>query len=932
MQMKKKMLTIITALTFLFCCNVYAGNIKPYHLLCEMQLEPLGIETNEPSLSWKLSSPARNQYQSAYQVLVADNPEQLKKNTGNYWNSGKITSSQSLHIIYNGKKLLSAKKYYWQIRVWDKTNTPSLWSSIASWQMGLSQQSYWQDASWVGLDKMETAQRLAQGIPFTMEWQNKKIENFPVNNHAMPIFRKEISVKKKIQSASAFVCGLGQFDFFINGKKVSNHFLDPGWTNYDQYALYASFDITGYLKKNENVFGVMLGNGFYYIPNIENRWKPLANAFGYPSLKAKIIINYSDGSNEEIGTNSSWKVTEGPVSFTTIFGGEDYDATKELPGWQKIGYDDSGWQNALIVEGPAKLVSQQSNFSTINKIFEAKSISEPQPGIWVYDFGQNASAIPAIKVSGKKGDIIKLIPGELLDSTNLVTQKGVGGPVYFTYTLKGDSIETWQPQFTYYGYRYVQVVGSVPGGKANASGLPVIMNMKSLHTGNAAATVGSFKCSDKLFNDIFNLIDWSVKSNMASVLTDCPHREKTGWLEVSYLMESSIMYNYDAYALYKKIIDDVIAAQYPTGRFPDYAPEYYRMPRFSDFPEWGSTGIILPWYIYKRYGDKKVLESSYPNAKKYAEYLRNKAESNIINFGIGDWFDIGPKPVGPSQLTPLGVTATATYYYDVTILANMAELLNQEDDYNLYNKLAADIKDAFNKKYFNNETKQYATGSQTANAMAIFMSLVNPEFKDEVLKNIVGDIAQRNYSLTCGDIGYRYLLKVLEEGNEAEVIYKMNSRSDVPGYGYQLAKGATALTESWQAFPYVSNNHCMLGHLMEWFYGGLCGIKQEDSSVAFKDIIIKPQPVENISFAETSYDSPYGKIRSAWKKTIDGFELEVEIPVNATATIIIPAANIGAISESGKKIKNQKQFQIAGYKEGKVVIRTGSGSYRFSVQ
>ena len=418
---------------------------------------------------------------------------------------------------------------------------------------------------------------------------------------------------------------------------------------------------------------------------------------------------------------------------------------------------------------------------------------------------------------------------------------------------------------------------------------------------------------------------------MASILTDCPHREKTGWLEVSYLMESSIMYNYDAYALYKKIIDDVIAAQYSTGRFPDYAPEYYRMPRFSDFPEWGSTGIILPWYIYKRYGDKKILESSYPHAKNYAEYLRNKADSNIVNFGIGDWFDIGPKPVGPSQLTPLGVTATATYYYDVTILAKIAKLLNKEDDYNLYNKLASDIKDAFNKKYFNNETKQYATGSQTANAMAIFMSLVNPEFKDEVLKNIVGDIAQRNYSLTSGDIGYRYLLKVLEEGNEAEVIYKMNSRSDLPGYGYQLAKGATALTESWQAFPYVSNNHCMLGHLMEWFYNGLCGIKQGDTSVAFKEIIINPQPVENISFAEASYDSPYGKIRSAWKKTTDSFELEVEIPVNTTATIIIPAANIGAISESGKKLKNQKQFQVTGYKDGKVMIRTGSGSYRFNV-
>lgn len=929
--MKKKIFQTLMSITFLFCNNIYAGSIKPYDLLCEMQPQPLGIETNEPSLSWKLSSSLRNQHQTAYQVLVADNPEQLKQNNGNFWNSGKVESSQSLHILYRGKKLLPAKKYYWKIKVWDNNYAPSEWSHIESWQMGLPQQSDWQDALWIGMDKMENTQRLAQGIPFTMEWQNKKIENFPVNNHALPVFRKEISLKKKIKSASAFVCGLGQFEFFLNGKKVSNHFLDPGWTNYDQYALYASFDITGYMKTNKNVFGIMLGNGFYYIPNVENRWKPLANAFGYPCVKAKIIITYSDGSNEEVVTNPSWKVTEGPVSFTTIFGGEDYDATRELPGWYKAGYDDSQWKNSLAVDGPVHLVSQQSNFLTINKIFEAANISEPKAGIWIYDFGQNASAIPAIKVSGKKGAVIKLIPGELLDSANLVTQKGVGGPVYFTYTLKGDSIETWQPQFTYYGYRYVQVEGAVPEGKANASGQPVILNMKSLHTGNAAATVGSFKCSDKLFTDIFKLIDWSVKSNMASVLTDCPHREKTGWLEVSYLMESSIMYNYDAYALYKKIIDDVIAAQYPTGRFPDYAPEYYRMPRFSDFPEWGSTGVILPWYIYKRYGDKKILQTSYSSAKKYVEYLRSKADSNIVSFGIGDWFDIGPKPVGPSQLTPLGVTATATYYYDVTILANMAKLLNQDADYNLYNKLAAEVKYAFNKKYFNKETKQYATGSQTANAMAIFMNLVSPEYITEVLKNIVVDIAQRNYALTSGDIGYRYLLKVLEEGNAPEVIYKMNSRSDVPGYGYQLEKGATALTESWQAFPYVSNNHCMLGHLMEWFYGGLCGIKQDDNSVAFKEIIISPQPVENISFAEASYNSPYGTIKSSWNKVDGRFELEVEIPANTTAKVFIPANSIDDIIESGKTIKNKKQFQFEGYKDGKVIIRIGSGAYKFVV-
>lgn len=921
----------LVSIVLLFWNSIFGINIKPYDLLCEMQSNPLGIETNEPSLSWKLTSSVYNQYQTAYQVLVADSPEQLNQDSGNFWNSRKVLSSQSLHILYKGKELRSSHRYYWKIRVWDKNDIISEWSDVASWHMGLSQQSDWEDASWIGMDDMEKSQRLTQGIPFTMEWQNKKIENFPENKHALPIFRKEVILTKKVKTAYAFVSGLGHFDFFINGNKVDNHFLDPGWTNYNQYALYVTFDITQYLKVTNNIFGIMLGNGFYYIPNVENRWKPLANAFGYPCVKAKIIITYYDDSTEEIGTNATWKVSEGPIVFSSIFGGEDYDANKEIPGWCESGFNDDNWNNSLIVDGPIKLKSQQANHLSINKVFEVKKNSQPKPGVWVYDFGQNASAIPAIKVIGKKGSVIKLIPGEILDSSQLVTQKGVGGPVYFTYILKGDSIESWQPQFTYYGYRYIQVEGAIPYGEINSEELPVILKIKSLHTSNSAKRVGSFKCSEELLNSIYNLIDWSVKSNMASVLTDCPHREKTGWLEVSYLMGNSIIYNYEAFTFYRKIIDDIIDAQYPDNRFPDYAPEYYRMATFSDFPEWGSAGVILPWYIYKRYNDKRIIQISYSSAKKYVECLRSKADRNIINFGIGDWFDIGPKPVGPSQLTPLGVTGTATYYYDVSILANMAKLLNQYDDYNLYSKLANEIKDAFNKKYFNKETKQYATGSQTANAMALFMNLVSPENKKDVFGNIIADITERNYSLTCGDIGYRYLLKVLEEGNESEIIYKMNNRTDVPGYGYQLDKGATALTESWQAFPYVSNNHCMLGHLMEWFYSGLCGIKQSDSSMAFKEIIIDPQPVGNISFAEGSYTSPYGLVKSAWNKAAGRFELNIEIPVNTNAIILIPGNNIEKITESGNKVKGLMQFQFLGYKNGKTVIRTGSGVYKFII-
>lgn len=923
---------ILISLILLLNQDVFAGNLFPSTLLCEMQVNPVGIESPNPSLSWKLSSSKRSQFQSAYQVVVSDDPELLKSDIGNCWNSGKITSSQSLHIQYSGKKLRPAKKYFWKVRVWSNDKDSSEWSNPASWQMGLPHQSDWKSAAWIGMDRLESTQRFNYGVPFTFEGQRKKVDNFPVNTKALPVFRKEFTAHKQIKSATAFVCGLGHFELFINGKKADNHFLDPGWTNYNQSAIYVSFDITNLLQNSQNALGIMLGNGFYFIPNAPERYKPLAIAFGYPSLRAKFIINYTDNTTDEIVTDKSWKTAEGPVRFTSLFGGEEYDATKELPGWMYAGYNDKGWNYAQEVDGPPQLASQQSNHLSINQTLNAQKISHPEKGAWVYDFGQNASAIPYIKVSGKKGSVVKLIPGELLDSNGLVTQKAVGEPVYFTYTLKGDSVESWHPQFTYYGYRYIQVEGAVPKDETNELQLPFLLDIKSLHTGNSAATIGSFHCSNSLFNDIFKLIDWSVKSNMASVLTDCPTREKTGWLEVSYLMGNSIMYNYEAYLFYKKIIDDIRESQYPNGRFTDYAPEYYTMHRFSDFPEWGSAGIILPWYLYKQYGDKQILQDVYLPTRRYVEYLRNKTKENILELGIGDWFDIGPGPVGPSQLTPMGLTATATYYYDVNILMEMARLLNFTTDFAIYHKLAADIKTAFNKKYFNPQTKQYATGSQSANSMAIFMNLADSVYEKEILQNIVIDIASRNYSLTSGDIGYRYLLKVLSEENESEVIFKMNNRSDVPGYGYQLAKGATALTESWQAFTNVSNNHCMLGHLMEWFYSGLCGINQTDSSVAFKEIIINPQPVDSISFANASYNSPYGIIKSGWKKDAGKFELNVEIPANTTATIFIPAKNIDAITENGYSVKNQNQFQYSGYKDGKVMIKTGSGTYRFRVE
>jgi len=518
----------------------------------------------------------------------------------------------------------------------------------------------------------------------------------------------------------------------------------------------------------------------------------------------------------------------------------------------------------------------------------------------------------------------------LLHEDGSANQNGSGKAYYDNYILKGDGPETWHPQFTYYGFRYLQVEGGVPQGDANPAHLPVVIAVKGLHTRNSAATVGDFTCSNDLFNRTFKLIDWSMKSNMASLFTDCPHREKLGWLEEAHLVGSSLRYNYDIHRLALKCISDMRLTQTPEGLIPEIAPEFTKFVEpFRDSPEWGSNGIILPWYVYEWYGDTEVLAQSYDMMKRYLAYLGTKANDHILTEGLGDWYDLGPKGPGYSQQTPKGITATAFYYYDLTIAAKTAVLLGKSQDAATYDKLAITVRSAYNKAFFNTETNEYGTGSQTANAISVYMDLVEPQYKEAVINNIVKDLRDRGNSLTAGDIGFRYLLRVLDDAGRSDMIYAMNSRTDVPGYGYQLAHGATALTESWGALPSVSNNHFMLGHIMEWFYSGLGGIRAAPGAIAMNKIEIRPEVVGDVTFAKAKYQSPYGNIATDWKTETGKFELTVQIPANTKAVIYLPANEGAAITEGGKSIKSVKGVKFLVYKDGKAIIEAGSGIYHF---
>ena len=914
---------IISLLTFLFFKSEAQVSIS--NLKCENNAAPIGLQTPVPRFSWFLNALQRNCVQTAYRILVADDPALLHQNVGNIWDSKKTLSDNSIQVAFAGKPLKPVKTYYWKVMVWDNNGMTSDWSNTASWQMGLVQPSDWLGAKWIGYQHLPDSLRLVPAI------DNPDDKRWNQGTDVLPIMRKAFSLNKPVKKATIFISGLGQFDLSLNGKKVGDHFLDPGWTKYDKHALYVTFDVTKMLKPGANVFGVMLGNGFYFIPG--ERYHKLKGAYGYPKMICRAVVEYTDGTAENIISDETWKTAPGPVTFSSIYGGEDFDATLVQQGWDRPGFKDSKFRNAIIVDGPPVLETQAEEPLKIFDRFSVKNITQPKPGIWVYDMGQNASAIPMISVKGTRGAKIKITPAELLDDQGLVVQKAVGTPVYFNYTLKGKGIENWQPQFMYYGFRYIQIEGAVPQTENKPGNLPLMLDVKSLHTRNSAAAIGSFNCSNDLFNRIYQLIDWAIKSNTSSIFTDCPHREKLGWLEEAHLVGSSIHYNYAIETLCRKVIRDMINSQTDDGLIPDIAPEYVQFGGgFWDSPEWGSNGIILPYYVYQWYGDKQVLEESYDMMKRYAAYLEKKSKNHILYWGLGDWYDIGPEDPGPSQLTPQGITSTAIYYYDLTLLAKTAAILHKDDDVIFYNSLSAKVKEAYNQTFFNPQTNQYGSNSQAANAISVYMGLADEHIKGNVTDHIVQDIRNHGNGVTAGDIGFRYLLRVLADAGRSDVIYDMNSRSDVPGYGFQLAQGATSLTESWQGNRISSNNHFMLGHLMEWFYTGLGGINPDENAIAYHQTIIRPEIAGNVTSASVSYVSPYGSIKNSWTKSGSTLQMRTEIPPNTSATVYLPSLQNSTITEGGKDLGSIKTIKVIGYQDGKTVLRVGSGSYLFLVQ
>jgi alpha-L-rhamnosidase len=871
-------------------------------LRCEYASDPLGVDVAAPRLFWKLDSSRRNKRQTAYQILAASSERALAQDQGDLWDSGKVSSDETLQIPYRGQPLKSSQQVFWKVRSWDEDGTASAWSQPASWTMGLLGEEDWH-ARWV-------AARLSSETV---------------------LLRRELTVKPGLRRAIAYVCGLGHYELSVNGRKAGDDVLSPGWTKYDKTCLYDTRDLTPLLHDGRNAVGLLLANGMYNVKG--GRYTKFKGSFGPLKAIVQVRLEYDDRTTEIVGTDEQWRTSAGPITFSCVYGGEDHDARLEQRGWSQPRFDDANWQTAQVVDGPGGKLRGHSAAAPPIRTFDLLkpvSVTPLTRGVTVYDLGQNAALIPRITVRGIAGSVVKIIPAELLREDGSVDRASVahgGGPAYWQYTLSGSGSETWFPKFFYHGSRYLQVECSAAG---EGGEIPAVETLEGVVVHSASAPVGEFECSSRLFNRIHDLVRWAQRSNMVSVLTDCPHRERLGWLEEYHLNGPSLRYGFDLAQLFTKGMTDMADSQLDTGLVPDIAPEYTVFEDgFRDSPEWGSAYVIVPWQQYESTGDLELFRQHYDGMKRYVAYLGTRASNHIVSHGLGDWYDIGPKPPGVAQLTPVALTATAFYYYDARVLAQIAARLGEGDDAKRYEELAANIRSAFNQKFFDTANGRYASGSQAANSIPLVMGLVEPQNRAAVLEAVVRDVRQRGNALTAGDVGYRYLLRALAEGGRSDVIFDINHQSEKPGYGYQLKMGATSLTEAWDANPRSSQNHFMLGQIVEWLYRDLAGLGSDPSGPGFKKILIRPQPVGVLTWARASFDSIRGKIVSHWTKTDGVFKLSVTIPPNTTATVFMPARSAGQVMVDGAIATRQAGVKFLRQEGDRVVYEIQSGQWVF---
>ncbi|MBP1224161.1 alpha-L-rhamnosidase [Flavobacterium sp. 1355] len=916
----KKFFLHLTIIISLFTISAQAQNkISVTDLKCEMLTNPEGIDVLQPRLSWKIKANINDVKQTHYQILASSSLEKLNAGNGDLWDSGKVQSDESVNVIYNGKKLKDRQDVYWKVIV--STNKGEVKSTEnAHFSIGLLTYADWKSTRWIGYEKASPGDSISQYSRLSARY-----------------LRKEIDLKKKVKSAKVYIMGMGLYELYINGNKIGDQVLAPVPTDYTKNVKYNVFDVTSQFQEGKNVLGTILGNGRFF--TMRQDYKPYKiKTFGYPKMALQLFVEYTDGSKDVIRTDDSWKIkTDGPILSNNEYDGEEYDARKEMKGWNTTNFDDKKWLSAEYVQEPGGFYEgQMSANMKIKGEVKPISITKTPKGTYILDMGQNMVGWLQLKVKGNAGDKITMKFAESLQKDgSLYIANLRDAKTTDIYTLKGEGEEVWEPRFIFHGFRFVEISGfKTKPGLENFVGKIVYDDI---------ATTGTFDSSNPTMNQIFKNAWWGISGNYKGMPIDCPQRnERQPWLGDRTTGAYGESFLFDNQTLYAKWLDDIKNAQTIDGGIPDVAPAFWRY--YGDNVTWPGTYITVADMLYHQFGDKKVIEKQYPSMKKWMDYMEENylVDDIMTKDKYGDWC-VPPESLelirskDPARLTDGELISSAFFYQLLNIMKKFAVIAHAEKDIAHYDDLTSRIKKAFNDKYFNTAKNNYANNTVTANLLPLTFGMVPAELQQKVFENLVHEVeVTKNGHVSTGVIGTQFLMRTLTNFGRGDLAFKLASNKTYPSWGYMVENGATTIWELWNgntADPAMnSQNHVMLlGDLLIWYYENMAGIKSNPETPGFKQIIMKPDFNAGLTYVNASYESICGTIKSDWKKSKSKLDWKITIPANSSALVYLPASEASAVTIDNQKL--DKAFSTS-YKleHNYLVLNLSSGSYSISVK
>lgn len=910
----------LLSLFFALSTFAFSANISIDKMTIESRTNPIGIDAEHPRFSWQITTAEKNVLQNAFQIMVAETQEELKSGKNLLWDSGKKSGGISVLIPYNGKPLASNRDYFWKVKVWTNKGETK-WSKVGRWSTAFMDNPL-SKATWIGMDSTLNSGKLTTKTRLSARY-----------------LRKEFTVENKIKNATLHISGLGLYECYLNGKKVSNDVLAPTATDYTKRVNYNTYDVKEMLSSKQNTLGVILGNGRFFSMRMENvpggdpLDTPAQVHYGFPKLLLQLEIEYANGQKKTIVSDTSWKInTNGPIIANNEFDGEEYDANLELTGWDKTGYNDKTWRTAQKVDAPqGKLVSQLNPNITIMRVLKPKAIREISKGKYVVDMGQNMVGWLEVKLKGTKNKPVTLRYAETTENDGNIYMKNIrGSRTTDIYTPASDGIFSYEPRFVYHGFRYVEITGiDYQPSLGDLSGKVIYDFMEN---------AGTFETSDTTLNQIYKNACWGIMGNYRSFPTDCPQRdERMGWLgdRATGSFGESFMFNNQL--LYSKWIQDINDSQKETGSLPDVAPAYWVV--YSDNVTWPAAYIHIVNMLYEQFGDQKSIIKNYDSMKKWVDYMKASYMKDYIvtKDTYGDWC-MPPESLDliwskdSTRITDGEILSTSFYYNILNIMAKYAEISGKPADKKEFLDLAAKVKVAYNDKFFQKDKAQYGNNTVTANMVSLMQGLVPAGYEQKVFENLTSRIeGEFNSHVSVGLIGIQFLMRGLTAYGRPDLAYKIASNRTYPSWGYMIDNGATTIWELWNgntADPAMnSGNHVMLlGDLLVWYYENLAGIQSDKKEVGFKKIVLKPVFPKGLDFVKASHQSPYGLIKSEWKKSGNQLVWNVVIPANTTADIDLPQG-------IDIKVDGQPVDKIALKTNGAGTAFTlGSGKYEITSQ